>query len=240
MRSCFVAPEGKLLLSCDYSQIELRLLAHYCGEGPMVEAFRSGADIHRATAAEIFGVMAPLVTSQQRSAAKAINFGIVYGMSAFRLSNELKIPRREAQDYLDGYFARYPQVQRVHEELKEAARSQGFSTTLWGRKRRIPDINSSNKRDRAAAERIALNSPLQGSAADLIKIAMIRVQKRIRAEKWPARLLLQVHDELLLEVDESAVEVVSNGVKAEMEAAADLCVPIKVDAGWGPNWTEAH
>ncbi|MEC7240892.1 MAG: DNA polymerase I [Myxococcota bacterium] len=240
VRSCFVAPEGKLLLSCDYSQIELRLLAHYCGEGPMVEAFRSGADIHRATAAEIFGVMAPLVTSQQRSAAKAINFGIVYGMSAFRLSNELKIPRREAQDYLDGYFARYPQVQRVHEELKEAARSQGFSTTLWGRKRRIPDINSSNKRDRAAAERIALNSPLQGSAADLIKIAMIRVQKRIRAEKWPARLLLQVHDELLLEVDESAIEVVSNGVKAEMEAAADLRVPIKVDAGWGPNWTEAH
>ena len=240
VRSCFVAPEGKLLLACDYSQIELRLLAHYCGEGPMVEAFRSGADIHRATAAEIFGVMAPLVTSQQRSAAKAINFGIVYGMSAFRLSNELKIPRREAQDYLDGYFARYPQVERVHEELKEAARSRGYSTTLWGRKRRIPDINSSNKRDRAAAERIALNSPLQGSAADLIKIAMIRVQDRIRAENWPARLLLQVHDELLLEVDEDAIERVANGVKAEMEAAAELCVPIKVDAGWGPNWTEAH
>ena len=240
VRSCFIAPEGQLLLSCDYSQIELRLLAHYCGEGPMVEAFRAGADIHRATAAEIFGVMGPLVTSQQRSAAKAINFGIVYGMSAFRLSNELKIPRREAQAYLDGYFARYPQVERVHEELKEAARANGFSTTLWGRKRRISDINSSNKRDRAAAERIALNSPLQGSAADLIKIAMVRVQKRIRAESWPARLLLQVHDELLLEVEESAIEQVANGVKAEMEAAADLCVPIRVDAGWGPNWTEAH
>ena len=240
VRSCFTAPEGKLLLSCDYSQIELRLLAHYCGEGPMVEAFRSGADIHRATAAEIFGVMAPLVTSAQRSAAKAINFGIVYGMSAFRLGNELKIPRKEAQAYLDGYFARYPQVERVHEELKEAARADGYSTTLWGRKRRIPDINSANKRDRAAAERIALNSPLQGSAADLIKVAMVRVQRRLWAENWSARLLLQVHDELLLEVDEGVIEEVAKGVKEEMEAAAELCVPIRVDAGWGPNWTEAH
>ena len=240
VRSCFTAPEGKLLLSCDYSQIELRLLAHYCGEGPMVEAFRSGADIHRATAAEIFGVMAPLVTSAQRSAAKAINFGIVYGMSAFRLANELKIPRKEAQAYLDGYFARYPQVERVHEELKEAARADGYSTTLWGRKRRIPDINSANKRDRAAAERIALNSPLQGSAADLIKVAMVRVQRRLLAENWSARLLLQVHDELLLEVDEGVIEEVAKGVKEEMEAAAELCVPIRVDAGWGPNWTEAH
>lgn len=240
VRSCFIAPPGKVLLSCDYSQIELRLLAHYCGTGPMVEAFNSGADIHRTTAAEIFGVMAPLVTSAQRSAAKAINFGIVYGMSAFRLSNELSIPRREAQAYLDGYFARYPQVERVHEDLKEAARSSGYSVTMWGRKRRIPDINSSNKRDRASAERIALNSPLQGSAADLIKVAMVRVQDRIKAEKWPARLLLQVHDELVLEVDESAIEEVSQGVKAEMEGAADLCVPIRVDTGWGPNWTEAH
>jgi DNA polymerase-1 len=240
VRSCFVAPKGTVLLSCDYSQIELRLLAHYCGTGAMVDAFKAGEDIHKATAAEIFGVMAPLVTSAQRSAAKAINFGIVYGMGAFRLSNELKIPRREAQVYLDGYFARYPQVARVHEELKEAARSTGYSITLWGRKRRIADINSANKRDRAAAERIALNSPLQGSAADLIKIAMVRVQKRIKAENWPARLLLQVHDELLLEVDEGAIEEVAMGVKAEMEGAAELCVPILVDAGWGPNWTEAH
>ena len=206
----------------------------------MVEAFRAGADIHRATAAEIFGVMAPLVTSAQRSAAKAINFGIVYGMSAFRLSNELKIPRKEAQAYLDGYFARYPQVERVHEELKEAARTNGYSSTLWGRKRRIPDINSANKRDRAAAERIALNSPLQGSAADLIKVAMVRVQDRLLSENWPARLLLQVHDELLLEVDEGVIEEVAKGVKEEMEAAAELCVPIRVDTGWGPNWTEAH
>ena len=206
----------------------------------MVEAFQAGADIHRATAADIFGVMPGLVTSQQRYAAKAINFGIVYGMSAFRLANELKIPRKEAQAYLDGYFERYPEVSRVHEELKEAARNTGYSTTLWGRKRRIPDINSSNKRDRAAAERIALNSPLQGSAADLIKVAMVRVGNRIRAEKWPATLLLQVHDELLLEVSQEAIETVANGVKEEMEAAADLCVPIRVDAGWGPNWTEAH
>jgi len=180
------------------------------------------------------------VTSAQRTAAKAINFGIVYGMSAFRLANELKIPRREAQAYLDGYFARYPQVARVHEELKEAARSSGESVTLWGRKRRIPDINSANKRDRAAAERVALNSPLQGSAADLIKVAMVRVQSRIKAENWPARLLLQVHDELVLEVDAGAVERVAQGVKAEMEGAADLCVPIRVDVGWGLNWTEAH
>jgi DNA polymerase-1 len=240
VRSCFIAPPGHVLLSCDYSQIELRLLAHYCQKGPMVEAFKAGADIHRMTAAEVFGVMAPLVTSAQRSAAKSINFGIVYGMSAFRLANELKIPRREAQAYLDGYFARYPQVERVHEDLKQAARDTGHSVTLWGRKRRIPDINSANKRDRASAERIALNSPLQGSAADLIKVAMVRVQARIQAENWPARLLLQVHDELVLEVDASVIEEVAEGVKAEMEAAADLCVPIRVDAGWGLTWTEAH
>jgi DNA polymerase-1 len=240
VRECFVPKEGHVLLSADYSQVELRLLAHYCGKGGLVEAFHAGEDIHARTAAEVFGVMQGLVSSRQRSAAKAINFGIVYGMSAFRLSNELKIPRREAQGYLDGYFERYSEVKRVLEDLKQAARDKGYAETLWGRKRMITDINSLNKMDRSAAERVALNTPLQGSAADLIKIAMVRVHERIKRESLPATLLLQVHDELVLEVEASHAQVIADIVALEMEAAAELCVPLKVDVSWGKNWSEAH
>jgi len=240
VRECFVPKEGHVLLSADYSQVELRLLAHYCGKGGLADAFHAGEDIHSRTAAEVFGVMQGLVTSRQRSAAKAINFGIVYGMSAFRLSNELKIPRREAQGYLDGYFERYSEVKRALEELKQAARDNGYAETIWGRKRMITDINSLNKMDRAAAERVALNTPLQGSAADLIKIAMVRVHERIKRESLPATMLLQVHDELVLEVEASHVERIAGIVALEMEAAAELCVPLKVDVSWGKNWSEAH
>ena len=240
VRECFVPKEGHVLLSADYSQVELRILAHYCGKGGLVEAFHAGEDIHARTAAEVFGVMQGLVTSLQRSAAKAINFGIVYGMSAFRLSNDLKIPRREAQGYLDGYFERYSEVKRALEELKQSARDKGYAETLWGRKRIITDINSLNKMDRAAAERIALNTPLQGSAADLIKIAMVRVHERIRSESLPATLLLQVHDELVIEVETTHAQRIADIVALEMEAAAELCVPLKVDVSWGNNWSEAH
>ncbi len=240
VRACFVARPGHVFLSCDYSQIELRILAHYCGEGGLMEAFRLGQDIHRRTASEIFGVDLDSVTQEQRSAAKAINFGIVYGMSAFRLGNELGISVGQAKAYMDDYFARYPQVPKVHEALIGHAREHGFAVTLWGRKRPIVGIGARNPRDRMAAERVAMNTPLQGTAADLIKVAMCRVQERLVADPTAGRLLLQVHDELLLEVPEGEVERVAKMVKEEMSQAADLHVPLVVDAGWGRTWEEAH
>ncbi|MCB9742502.1 MAG: DNA polymerase I [Alphaproteobacteria bacterium] len=240
IRDCFIAKEGHVFLSCDYSQVELRLLAHYCKEGPLVEAFRSGEDIHRRTAAEIFGVAPEAVTSNQRSAAKAINFGIVYGMSAFRLSNELDIPRGDAQQYIDSYFERYSQVRSYMDAAVETAKAKGYAETLWGRRRPIADLKSRNVRDRMAGERIAINTPIQGSAADLIKLAMIRVSQRLAADAPDAELLLQVHDELLLEVPEARVEAVAALVQEEMEAAAELAVPLKVDAGWSRTWAGAH
>ncbi len=241
IREHFVAAPGHLFLSADYSQVELRILAHYCEEGPLVEAFQQGQDIHRRTASEVFGVPMDEVTGAQRSASKAINFGIVYGMSAFRLANELGIPRRTAQDYIDGYFERYSQVARVIEDFKQEARDTGHATTLWGRKRPIRDIRTKNKPALWAAERLAVNTPIQGSAADLIKVAMVRVDERLRSDGLAARLLLQVHDELLLEVPEGELAAVRALVIEEMEAAGGhLRVPLKVDAGHGRTWAEAH
>ncbi|MCB9765303.1 MAG: DNA polymerase I [Alphaproteobacteria bacterium] len=240
IRDCFIAAEGQVFLSCDYSQVELRLLAHYCKEGPLVEAFLQGQDIHRRTASEIFGVAQDAVTPTQRSAAKAINFGIVYGMSAFRLSNDLGIPRGEAQAYIDNYFARYSQVRTYMDQAIADAKANGFARTLWGRRRPIADLTSRNVRDRMAAERIAINTPIQGSAADLIKIAMARVHRRLHAEAPDAKLLLQVHDELLLEVPEGRVDAVAALVKQEMESAAELVVPLRVDTGHARTWAGAH
>jgi DNA polymerase-1 len=205
-----------------------------------MEAFRLGQDIHRRTASEVFNVDPESVTHEQRSAAKAINFGIVYGMSAFRLGNELGISLAQAREYMDDYFARYPQVPKVQESLIAHAREHGFAVTLWGRKRPIVGIRSRNQRDRMAAERVAMNTPLQGTAADLIKVAMCRVQKRLDNDPAAGRMLLQVHDELLLEVPEAEVERVAEMVKEEMAQAADLQVPLVVDAGWGRTWEEAH
>ena len=240
IRDCFVADAGHQLVSCDYSQIELRILAHYCGEGPLVEAFRDGQDVHRRTASDIFGVPLDEVTGEQRSAAKAINFGIVYGMSAFRLANDLEIPRQDAQAYLDSYFARYPQVAAVQAQLIADARARGYAETLWGRRRPIADMEARLPTARAAAERLALNSPIQGSAADLIKRAMIVTDRRLREEGLPARLLLQVHDELVLEVADAAVEHTIQVVREAMEGAAELAVPLKADAGHGIHWGAAH
>jgi DNA polymerase-1 len=240
IRDCFVPDPGHVFLSCDYSQVELRILAHYCGDGALVDAFRTGQDIHSRTASEVFGAPLDAVTSDERSAAKAINFGIVYGMSAFRLANDLRITRKEATAYLENYFARYPQVKRVQESLIAAAREKGHSETLWGRRRPIVDINASNGRDRAAAERIALNSPIQGSAADLIKLAMIAVDE-VLAEAFPkVRILLQVHDELLIEVPDEQADDVASLVKSAMEGAAELIVPLVVDTGLGNTWARAH
>lgn len=240
IRACFVPDPGYRFVSADYSQVELRVLAHFCGEGPLVEAFRTGQDIHRRTASEIFGVGLDKVTPEQRRAAKAINFGIVYGMSAYRLSNELRIPRSTAQAYIDGYFERYPQVKAFMDHATSEARESGKARTLYGRSRPVRGLDSRNFSERSGAERIAINTPVQGTAADLIKLAMVRVHRALRAHHPSARLLLQVHDELVLEVPEAEVEAVSARVKAEMEAVAELAVPLKADVGVGDSWDAAH
>ncbi|MFM2244492.1 MAG: hypothetical protein RL071_566, partial [Pseudomonadota bacterium] len=240
VRSCFVPDEGYVFLSADYSQIELRVLAHFCGEGALVDAFLKQEDIHRRTAAEVFGCAPALVSAEQRRAAKAINFGLVYGMSAFRLANELKISRRVAQEYIDGYFARYPQVKTYMDEAITKAKATGQARTLFGRRRGVQGLDARNPNDRGEAERVAINTPVQGTAADLIKMAMIRVHRALRADHPRARLLLQVHDELVLEVPVDEVDAVAARVKAEMEAVASLKVPLVVDTGVGASWDLAH
>ena len=240
IRRCFVAKPGHRFLSVDYSQVELRILAHFCAEGPLVEAFRAGEDIHRRTAAEVFGVMPPLVTADQRRAAKAINFGIVYGMSAYRLARELRIPRAEAQRYMDDYFARYPAVRRFMDSAKEQARETGYATTLWGRRRQVHGLDQRQRNLREAAERIAINTPVQGTAADIIKLAMIQVHELLARDFPATKLLLQVHDELVLEVPEADLDAVRTAVCSEMVNVAKLAVPLAVDAGDGRTWDEAH
>ena len=240
IRKCFVPREGCRFLSADYSQIELRVLAHFCGDGPLVDAFLTGQDIHRRTAAEVFGVALEAVSPDQRRAAKAINFGIVYGMSAFRLGNELGISKRTAQDYIDGYFERYPQVKAYMDSAVEKARETGKAHTLFGRERRVSGLDSRSFTDRGAAERIAINTPVQGTAADLIKMAMIRVHRALGERHPEARLLLQVHDELVLEVPRNELLSVSSLVRTEMEAVATLAVPLRVEVGMGDTWDDAH
>lgn len=238
IRACFVAKPGHVLMSCDYSQIELRVLAHYCKEGPLVESYRNNEDIHRRTASEVFGVSPMLVTGEMRRAAKAINFGIVYGMGAFRLANELKIPRAQAAAYIEGYFARYPQVRGYMENAASRARELGYAETLFGRKRTIKDLDASNQGDRASAERIAVNTPIQGTAADIIKRAMIVVDAELRGSS--TTMLLQVHDELVFEVPEADVKAVGPRICGLMESVADLIVPLTVEWGAGPTWASAH
>ena len=240
IRDGFVADEGHVLMSADYSQVELRVLAHFCGAGALVESFNQGEDIHRRTASEVFEVPMGEVTSEQRTAAKAINFGLMYGMSAFRLGRDLDISREDAQKYMDDYFGRIPQVSEWIEATKEACREQGYVETLYGRRRLIPEIYSKDYADRMAGEREAVNTVVQGTAADLIKIAMIRVHAALDAESRKARLLLQVHDELLLEVPHDEIEAVQALVVREMMGVADLLVPLEVQVGHGHNWNEAH
>ncbi len=238
IRRCFVARPGHVFVSCDYSQIELRLLAHYCETGPLVESFRAGEDIHRRTASEIFGVMPALVTAEQRRAAKAINFGIVYGMGPARLANDLRIPRAEAQRYIEGYFARYPQVRATMTAATSRAREKGYAETLYGRRRPVVGLDAGNPMDRSAAERVAINTPIQGSAADLVKLAMIEVHRLLRGTG--TRMLLQVHDELVLEAPEGDAEEVRTVVRRAMEGVAVLGVPLVVDSGVARTWDGAH
>jgi DNA polymerase-1 len=237
IRAAFVPRPGWKLLVADYSQIELRLLAHMSGDPVLVEAFRAGEDIHTRTAAEVMGVPPLLVTREARNRAKAVNFGIVYGISPFGLSQQLGIPRKEAERYILSYFDRYAGVRRFIDETIQRVRREGVTRTLFGRERPIPDMNSRNPNARGFAERTAVNSPLQGTAADLIKLAMIRIGRKL--ENYQTRLLLQVHDELVLEAPPFEAEEVAALVKSEMETVRELAVPLVADVGIGPNWRDA-
>jgi DNA polymerase-1 len=239
IRQAFVAPEGHVLLAADYSQIELRIMAHLSGDAGLLGAFANDLDIHQATAAEVFGVSLESVNADQRRSAKAINFGLIYGMSAFGLAKQLGIPRGEAQAYIDLYFARYPGVKRYMEETRAQAKAQGYVETVFGRRLYLPDINARNKQFQQAAERAAINAPMQGTAADIIKYAMIAVDAWCEASSG-ARIIMQVHDELVLEVEASKAAEVTDIVRQHMMAAARLRVPLKVDVGTGSNWDEAH
>ncbi|MBI3072562.1 MAG: DNA polymerase I [Deltaproteobacteria bacterium] len=240
IREAFVAPPGNLLLSADYSQIELRLLAHMSADAVLIDAYQKDEDIHARTAAEVMGVMPGLVTAEMRSEAKAINFGIVYGISAFRLGRHLGIPTGRAADYIDGYFKRYAGVRRFIDETIAAARERGYVTTMFGRRRFLPDLKARNRSLQMNAERIAVNTPLQGSAADLIKLAMVRIDARLNREQLASRMILQVHDELVFEVPERERETVEALVKDEMEGAAALKVPLRVSIGVGRTWADVH
>jgi len=240
IRKAFIAPPGDLILAADYSQIELRIMAHLSGDEGLLKAFHEGVDIHRATAGEVFGEDYKKVTDEQRRAAKAINFGLMYGMSAFGLGRQLDISRPEAQIYMDTYFARYPGVQKFMEKTREQARDQGYVETLFGRRLYLPEIKASNMMRRQGAERAAINAPMQGTAADIIKIAMVKVDHWLQTHRPGARLIMQVHDELVLEVKEQKLNAVRDAVIKHMSAAADLDVPLVVDAGSGLDWDTAH
>jgi DNA polymerase-1 len=237
IRAAFVPRPGWKLLVADYSQIELRLLAHMSGDPLLVEAFREGEDIHTRTAAEVLGVPPLMVTPDARRAAKAVNFGIVYGISGFGLAQQLGIPRAEAEKYIRNYFERYTGVRRFIDETIAEVRKTGVTRTLFGRERPIPDINSRNPNSRGFAERTAVNSPLQGTAADMIKLAMVRIDRAI--ENMQGKMLLQVHDELVFECPPGEVDALSAAVKGEMEGVYELNVPLVADTGVGDNWRDA-
>lgn len=239
IRQAFIAREGFTIVAADYSQIELRIMAHLSQDQGLINAFTQGKDIHRSTAAEIFGVALDEVTSEQRRNAKAINFGLIYGMSAFGLSRQLSIGRADAQSYMDLYFKRYPGVQTFMHDIREKAKAQGYVETLFGRRLYLPDINSSNGMRRKAAERVAINAPMQGTAADIIKRAMIQLDQKLQNDP-DIEMIMQVHDELVFEVRSEKVAFYSELIKTQMESAADLVVPLIVDVGQGTNWDEAH
>ena len=239
IRQAFIAREGFTVVAADYSQIELRIMAHLSQDQGLINAFTQGKDIHRSTAAEIFGVALDEVTSEQRRNAKAINFGLIYGMSAFGLSRQLGIGRADAQSYMDLYFKRYPGVQTFMHDIREKAKAQGYVETLFDRRLYLPDINSSNGMRRKAAERVAINAPMQGTAADIIKRAMIQLDQKLQNDPDIA-MIMQVHDELVFEVRSEKVAFYSELIKTQMESAADLVVPLIVDVGQGNNWDEAH
>jgi len=240
IRQAFIAEQGYTLVAADYSQIELRIMAHLSGDAGLINAFKAGEDIHRATAAEVFSVAREQVSNEQRRSAKAINFGLIYGMSAFGLARQLAIPRSEAQSYIDLYFSRYPGVRDYMEQTRELARQQGYVETVFGRRLYLPDINASNMQRRQYAERTAINAPMQGTAADIIKLAMIALDNAIENSKDDVRMIMQVHDELVFEVRDSVLDQTITLIRDKMTQAAKLTIPLVVDVGSGQNWDQAH
>ena len=240
VRKAFIAPPGWQIVSADYSQIELRIMAHLSDDPRLLQAFADGEDIHRATAAEVFAVPLAEVSSQQRRYAKTINFGLIYGMSAFGLAAQLEIDRSAAQSFIDRYFARYPGVADYMARTREQAREQGYVETVFGRRLWLPDIHAANAMKRQGAERAAINAPMQGTAADLIKLAMIEVQHWLRTENLRSRLIMQVHDELVLEAPADELDTVKAGVVAAMARVAQLKTPLVAEVGSGDNWEAAH
>ena len=239
IRKVFVPEEGYVFLDADYSQIELRVLAHMSGDETLIQAYREAQDIHRLTASQVFHVPFEEVTSLQRRNAKAVNFGIVYGISSFGLSQDLSITRKEAAEYIEKYFETYPKIKSFLDGLVAEGKEKGYVTTMFGRRRPIPELKSGNFMQRSFGERVAMNSPIQGTAADIIKIAMNRVYKRIQQEGLKSRLVLQVHDELLIETKKDELEIVSRILEEEMKGAAKLSVELEVDMHEGGNWYEA-
>ena len=240
IRQAFIAPEGRKIVAADYSQIELRIMAHLSADEGLLKAFSDGEDVHRATAAEVFGVAPEQVTTDLRRSAKAINFGLIYGMSSFGLAQQLGLSRNQAQSYIDLYFARYPGVKNYMDRIREQAREQGYIETLFGRRLYLPEINSRNAARRQYAERTAINAPMQGTAADIIKCAMIAVDRWLHLENPDAKMIMQVHDELVFEIAQDQVDDCAAKIRSIMCAAVDLDVPLIVDIGIGNNWDEAH
>ncbi len=240
IRQAFIAPKGCEIVSADYSQIELRVLAHIAGDETLVNAFKSGKDIHARTASDIFGIFPEMINADMRRQAKVINFGIIYGMSPFGLSRELRISQKQARTYIDAYFRRYHKVKEYLDRILKNARRDGFVTTLFNRRRYLPEINSANASVRQFAERTAINAPIQGTAADLIKVAMLNIAERLRQEKLSTSMIMQVHDELVFEVPLGEKDRIVNLVRKEMEGVIELTVPLRVDISSGKNWDEAH
>ena len=240
IREAFIASPGQVIVSADYSQIELRIMAHLSGDEGMLRAFAAGEDIHRATASEIFGMPLGEVTSEQRRYAKVINFGLMYGMSVFGLAGNLGVERSAAQMYMDKYFQRFAGVRQFMDDVRQQAKSQGFVETVFGRRLWLPEINSPNGPRRQAAERAAINAPMQGTAADLIKLAMIAVQGWLDEHQLASRMVMQVHDELVLEVPENELSLVREKLPSLMAGVAQLKVPLVAEVGVGSNWEEAH
>ena len=236
----FIPKDGYVFVDADYSQIELRILAHISNDKLLISAFEQDIDIHTKTASEVFGVDIDKVTPLQRRRAKAVNFGIVYGMSDYGLSQDIKVSRKEAAQYIENYFAKFTGVKKYLDDIKEFAKENGYVTTIDGRIRDIPEINNSNHQIREFGKRVAMNSPIQGSAADIMKKAMILVYKRLLKECKDSKIVLQIHDELLVEAKDSEKDLVCKIIREEMEKAADLRVKLKVDVNTGSNWLEAH
>jgi DNA polymerase-1 len=240
VREAFIAPPGHVIMSADYSQIELRIMAHISEDPALLRAFSDGIDVHRATASEVFGVPVAEVSAEQRRYAKVINFGLIYGMGAFGLATNLGIEQKAAKDYIDKYFARFSGVKRYMEETRIKAREQGFVETVFGRRLWLPEINAGSGPLRAGAERQAINAPMQGTAADLIKLAMIAVQAALDAEQRATRMVMQVHDELVMEVPDGELDWAREAIPRLMAGVAALKVPLLAEVGVGANWDQAH